>query len=181
MCLPWAQANACDLAPGALPQGAIARGQSVALAPATQAYGPSTAATLGLGAADDSEASVRLAVALDILATHTRAIGDQTDILSAFTDALLALRETHVSPQGLDGEAAQELGLQLRDLALGPVGEARAAICAPLAACSQALGPIASDRDGVALACRRLEAAARATAEHVTLRLDAQQAWAKAR
>ena len=128
----------------------------------------------------DAEAIVGLAVALDLLATQTRPLAAGPEILAQLTDALLGLRLAHADPQGLFGADADGLGALMRDLALGPVGEARAALAAPLAACSQALGAIPSTPEGVAMACRRLEAAAAAAIEHALLLMAARDGLARA-
>ena len=141
--LPWAQSA---LGPPK-PPGAASSGPDVRPAP----EGQSTA-----GRSYSLEAHLSLAVALDVLATRVAPLTAQDDVLSAITDALLSLRHSRADGAGLQGEDGAQVGMGLRQLALGPVGEARAALAGPLSACTPALGDAASPAEGVAQACAQL-------------------------
>lgn len=115
-----------------------------------------------------------LAVALDVLATEVAPLEANEAVLSTITDALLATRQCRPDPDGLSGDAAEQTGALMRNIALGPIGEARAALAEPLSACTQALGDASDAWIGVVQACAHLTQGAQQVIALAVLALDAQ-------
>jgi hypothetical protein len=142
------------------PEVTLPWAQSTPGAPAPGTSGPDPGGAAAVEAWDrrpySLEAHLSLAVALDVLATEVAPLAAQDDVLSAITDALLGLRRSRPGADGLDDADAAQVGAQLRQLALGPIGEARAALAGPLSACTPALGDAASPAQGVVQACAQL-------------------------
>lgn len=122
------------------------------------------------------DAHMSLAVALDVLATQLHQLRPQEAVLSDLTDALLALRQARSGGEGLAGDEALGVGHELRRVALGPIGEARAALAVPLAACAQALGQAPTTADGIARACTQMVSAAQEVVLRARLALAAKEA-----
>ncbi len=125
------------------------------------------------------QAHLSLAVALDVLASQLAASGASeahSGVLSAITDALLDLRTNRSEDISEQEHDAQTIGAQLRDIAMGPIGEARAALAYPLSLCTQALGDAAGPAQGVALACAQVMAGAREVIVRARLALEAKEA-----
>lgn len=122
------------------------------------------------------EAHVSLAVALDVLATRLSHVVAEERVLSTVTEALLGLRLSRSGGEGPMDEEALAAGAQLRRTALGPTGEARAALAPMLAACAPALGQVRTAADGVALASAQVIACAQEVILRARLALEAKQA-----
>ena len=161
--LPWAQSAAAQAAPKG-PEPAEGAGHAN---PGVAGAGASSARPYSL------DAHLSLAVALDVLATKVAPLLPEQDVLSGITDALLSLRQSRPSVDGWDADDAAQVGAQLRELALGPVGEARAALAGPLSACTPALGDAASAVAGVTQACTQLVQGAQEIIALAVLALEA--------
>ena len=107
------------------------------------------------------EDHVSLAVALDILSTQWAVLRPGPQILGDVVESLLCLRQDrNTLDEGLRGDPARAVGDALRRVALGPVGEARAALAASLQGCSQALGEAETLAEGIKRACDHITQAA---------------------